>query len=169
MLSGELFLKAELNKKIGLTTSKKRPGAPVIEILFNFRMDGNDPSVISKSENKVETENYFIEDLLEIDEVKTECLSDEEIIDLNVKKEVKTDIDDFETKKYDSQIIGEKRKNNELSEIKTKKFIEEFLVSQPNINPTDEETDDEVFNYQLSYFSSNLKPTILMKRNFRVT
>jgi hypothetical protein len=27
-----LFLKAELNKKIGLKTSKKGPGAPVIDI-----------------------------------------------------------------------------------------------------------------------------------------
>ena len=32
MLSDELFLKAELNKKIGLKTSKKGPGAPVIDI-----------------------------------------------------------------------------------------------------------------------------------------
>jgi hypothetical protein len=32
MLSDELFLKAELNRKIGLKTSKKGPGAPVIDI-----------------------------------------------------------------------------------------------------------------------------------------
>ena len=32
MLSDKLFLKAELNKKIGLKTSKKGPGAPVIDI-----------------------------------------------------------------------------------------------------------------------------------------
>jgi hypothetical protein len=32
MLSDELFLKAELNKKIGLKASKKGPGAPVIDI-----------------------------------------------------------------------------------------------------------------------------------------
>jgi hypothetical protein len=32
MLSDELFLKAELNKKIGLKTSKKGPGAPVIDM-----------------------------------------------------------------------------------------------------------------------------------------
>jgi hypothetical protein len=32
MLSDELFLKAELNKKDGLKTSKKGPGAPVIDI-----------------------------------------------------------------------------------------------------------------------------------------
>jgi hypothetical protein len=32
MFSDELFLKAELNKKIGLKTSKKGPGAPVIDI-----------------------------------------------------------------------------------------------------------------------------------------
>jgi hypothetical protein len=31
MLSHELFLKDELNKKIGLKTSKKGPGAPVID------------------------------------------------------------------------------------------------------------------------------------------
>jgi hypothetical protein len=34
MLSDELFLKAELNKKIGLKTSKKGPGAPVIGVNF---------------------------------------------------------------------------------------------------------------------------------------
>ena len=33
MLSDEFFLKAKLNKKIGLKTSKKGPGAPVIDIL----------------------------------------------------------------------------------------------------------------------------------------
>jgi hypothetical protein len=32
MLSDDLFLKAELHKKIGLKTSKKGPGAPVIDI-----------------------------------------------------------------------------------------------------------------------------------------
>jgi hypothetical protein len=32
MLSDELFLKAELNKKIGSKTSKKGPGAPVIDM-----------------------------------------------------------------------------------------------------------------------------------------
>jgi hypothetical protein len=32
VLSDELFLKAELNKQIGLKTSKKGPGAPVIDI-----------------------------------------------------------------------------------------------------------------------------------------
>ena len=32
ILSDKLFLKAELNKKIGLKTSKKGPGAPVIDI-----------------------------------------------------------------------------------------------------------------------------------------
>ena len=31
MLSDDLFLKAELHKKIGLKTSKKGPGAPVID------------------------------------------------------------------------------------------------------------------------------------------
>ena len=36
MLSDELFLKAELNTKIGLKTSKKGPGAPVIDILFRI-------------------------------------------------------------------------------------------------------------------------------------
>ena len=35
MLSDELFLKAELNKKVGLKTSKKGPGAPVIDISKN--------------------------------------------------------------------------------------------------------------------------------------
>ena len=33
MLSDKLFLKAELNKKVGLKTSKKGPGAPVIDML----------------------------------------------------------------------------------------------------------------------------------------
>ena len=33
MLSNELFFKAELNKKFGLKTSIKWPGAPVIDIL----------------------------------------------------------------------------------------------------------------------------------------
>jgi hypothetical protein len=32
MLSDELFLKSELNKKFGLKTCKKGPGAPVIDI-----------------------------------------------------------------------------------------------------------------------------------------
>jgi hypothetical protein len=32
MLSDELFCKAKLNKQIGLKTSKKGPGAPVIDI-----------------------------------------------------------------------------------------------------------------------------------------
>ena len=35
MLSEELFLKAGLNKKIGLKTSKKGPGAPVIDIPYS--------------------------------------------------------------------------------------------------------------------------------------
>jgi hypothetical protein len=30
-------LKAELNKKIGLKTSKKGPGAPVIDILYSLK------------------------------------------------------------------------------------------------------------------------------------
>jgi hypothetical protein len=37
MLSDELFFKAELNKKIGLKTSKKGPGAHVIDIFFSQR------------------------------------------------------------------------------------------------------------------------------------
>ena len=36
MLSDELFLKAELNKKIGLKSSKKGPGAPAIDILYSL-------------------------------------------------------------------------------------------------------------------------------------
>jgi hypothetical protein len=34
MLSDELFFKAELNRKFGLKTCKKWPGAPVIDIAF---------------------------------------------------------------------------------------------------------------------------------------
>ena len=34
MLSDELFLKAEQNRKFGSKTSKKGPGAPVIDISF---------------------------------------------------------------------------------------------------------------------------------------
>ena len=33
MLSDELFLKSELNKKIGLKATKKGPGAPVIDMI----------------------------------------------------------------------------------------------------------------------------------------
>jgi hypothetical protein len=39
MLSDELFLKAEFNEKIGLKTSKKGPGAPVIEMTNNFLLE----------------------------------------------------------------------------------------------------------------------------------
>jgi hypothetical protein len=36
MLSDESVLKAELNKKIGLKTSKQLPGAPVIDISMSI-------------------------------------------------------------------------------------------------------------------------------------
>jgi hypothetical protein len=42
MLLDELFLKAELIKKIGLKTSKKGPGAPVIDIPLSLKLSVND-------------------------------------------------------------------------------------------------------------------------------
>ena len=37
MLSDELFLKAELNKQIGLKTTKKGQGAPIIDMSLFIR------------------------------------------------------------------------------------------------------------------------------------
>ena len=86
-------------------------------------------------------------------------MSDKEIIDIyqepDVKIEVKTEIDE----EYNIfQIFGEKRKNNELKQIKTKKLKKEFVVpeeycdDQPPIKPALEtveiefcETDNQVF------------------------
>ena len=84
-----------------------------------------------QSESQVKEENDvngFIVDVLEIKPVKTEFdqnLANKEIIDLNLKSEieieVKTEIDDFETEKhYLPQIIGGKRKNDEIKKIKKK-------------------------------------------------
>lgn len=85
-------------------------------------------------------------------------ISDKEIIDIyqepDVKIEVKTEIDE----EYNIfQIFGEKRKNNELKQIKTKKLKKEFVVpeeycdDQPPIKPALEtveiefcETDNQV-------------------------
>ena len=123
-------------------------------------MNCNNVPVSSKSDIHVKTENDFVVDILEVKPVKTEChqnLSDEEIIDSNLETVVKTEIDeeienfDF-TEKYDlPQIIGEKRKNNEITEIEPKKVKEELVVfeecsdDQIKTEPTDEETHNKVF------------------------
>jgi hypothetical protein len=41
ILSDKLFSKAELNKKIGLKTSKKGPGAPVIDMVHTLKFYNN--------------------------------------------------------------------------------------------------------------------------------
>jgi hypothetical protein len=88
-------------------------------------------------------------------QVKSENISDEDIIDLNlateVKVEIKLEIDDFETEKYDlPQIIGEKRKNKEITKINSKKFKEEFEVFEEN-DDDQSKTDDKVLNTIIKY------------------
>ena len=110
--------------------------ATELTILF-LRMNCN---TVPDSQGK--PENEFIEDPLEIEPAKTEV--------------VKTEIYDFDfTEKYDlPQIIAEKRKNREMTEIEPKKFKEEFVVfeecddDQPITKLTGEKTHDKVFNYQ---------------------
>ena len=111
--------------------------ATELTILF-LRMNCNEnlkTDLISKSDSQGKPENEFIEDPLEIEPAKTEV--------------VKTEIYDFDfTEKYDlPQIIAEKRKNREMTEIEPKKFKEEFVVfeecHQPKTEPNDEESDDK--------------------------
>ena len=115
--------------------------ATELTILF-LRMNCNEnlkTDLISKSDSQGKPENEFIEDPLEIEPAKTEV--------------VKTEIYDFDfTEKYDlPQIIGEKRRNNEITEIGPKKVKEELLLFEEcdddlsTTKPT-EETDNKVFN-----------------------
>ena len=71
-------------------------------------------------------------------------------IEPEVKIEVETEIGDFGTEKYDlSQIVGEKRKNDYIDEIKPKKFKEEFVLveeSHLQTKATDKDTDNPVSN-----------------------
>ena len=122
-------------------------------------MDLNNSSVILKSKIQVKSkndENDFIEDVLE--PVKTEygqTISDlNPIIDSYLIPEVKTEIIDFDKEYNLPHTIGEKRKNNEKTEIEPKKIKEEFVVfeecddDQPITKLTGEKTHDKVFNYQ---------------------
>jgi hypothetical protein len=113
-----------------------------------------DSDIILNSESRLKkrnNENGLIVDSLNKQPVKT----DEEIIDSNLEPVIKTEISDFDfTEKYDlPQIIGEKRKNNEITEIEPKKVKEELVVfeecsdDQIKTEPTDEETHNKVFKY----------------------
>jgi hypothetical protein len=116
--------------------------------------DGVENDIISESESQVKIEND------ESGFIVHQNIS--EVVDLNlepeVKHEVKSEIDYFDMVNYDMpHFTGEKRKNHEIGEIKTKKCKEEFVMfeesydDQPQTELNVQETDIKVFKYPENY------------------